>query len=766
MASASELPPPGTFGPFIPIARLGEGTFGVVYRVRDPRSGAEYAVKAMRDAIVAEDFVERFLREMRTLASLDHPGIVRIHGSGRTPRGTPYCVMDLLEGEPLSALLARRGRLPAREAALRLARIARAVGAAHARGIVHRDLKPENIIIGRDGAPRLVDFGLSFLEGTPAEERLTRSDDRAGTPSYMAPEQVDGKAPTTAVDVWALGVLLFQLVTGRLPFEAGNRVAVIQAIATREPPLPSSLLSVPAGIDEVFSRCTEKALERRYRTAVELAQDLEAVAKGEPATFHGRARARGRAAWRRVLLVLSVTVLGLAGVLASIRALRAREEAAAAAALAATHAAEQRKRATRALGSFDPIDRPLEALAAPAAEIAQLAAADLPAEIRSSVEAARPLAELVLVDPSAASAAWDRLERRDAPTLALGTRLAVAAGDGAAARQRLALLDHAQPGVSAPARARLEVLVLLLVARTSPSLEERVLAGLDALDRGAPTDQLPAYFRSDLSIQREALDLAALSLISRIAGRHEVAPTEARELSVRLDRMASALVRLGAAPESENERGRREALRGWADHPGSPSAFDAAEQAYDIGQMSFLEGEAASRRGDAAHAIEAMDLAIQYSGEFTDLRALALERAIVLRLEAGRADEALEQLRTVPPSLTNTAFLQLARAWCALLAQGDVAVAVRELDAVEGLARRNAAVGHQPLVGEAFLVRGMLRAFKLDDPARALQDLEKSITHEETEPRYRVLAAVVAIMIEGPGARTRWLQTLAGCRPR
>src|SRR5579883_3311960 len=218
MTSASELPPPGTFGPFVPIARLGEGTFGVVYRVRDPRSGAEYALKAMRDAIVAEDFVERFLREMQTLASLDHPGIVRIHGSGRTPRGTPYCVMDLLEGEPLSALLARRGALPAREAAARLARIARAVGAAHARGIVHRDLKPENIIIGRDGAPKLVDFGFSFLEGTPAEERLTRSGDRAGTPSYMAPEQIDGKAPTTAVDVWALGVLLFQLVTGRLPF--------------------------------------------------------------------------------------------------------------------------------------------------------------------------------------------------------------------------------------------------------------------------------------------------------------------------------------------------------------------------------------------------------------------------------------------------------------------------------------------------------------------------------------------------------------------
>ncbi|HSK02053.1 MAG TPA: serine/threonine-protein kinase, partial [Kofleriaceae bacterium] len=188
---------------------LGEGAMGEVYLAQDLTLGRRVALKLFKRSVVQDDVAERFLEEARATASFNHPHIVTLHAVGEH-LGRPYLALEYIDGESLRARLAA-GPLPVREALRHGRAVADAIAEAHRRGLVHADLKPENVVISRDGRVRVVDFGLARLAGGAATSG-------SGTPAYMAPERWRNAAPTGAIDVWALGMMLHELVTCRRPF--------------------------------------------------------------------------------------------------------------------------------------------------------------------------------------------------------------------------------------------------------------------------------------------------------------------------------------------------------------------------------------------------------------------------------------------------------------------------------------------------------------------------------------------------------------------
>jgi serine/threonine-protein kinase len=259
---------------------LGEGAMSVVHRARDRRLGRSVAVKVLRESLLSHPVVaERFTREAQALARLDHPGIVKVYDSGMDA-GRAYLVMELVDGESLSKKLAAT---PAdRAARVRLLeKVARAVHHAHEKGVIHRDLKPDNILVAGD-EPKVADFGLARLvESSPA---LTRSGAVMGTPMYMAPEQVGGGAEVTVrTDVHALGVLLYEMLTGRPP-HTGESIPEVYAKISREDPVPPRRLDagVPWELEAIALKALEKDPARRYPSAGEFAEDLRRYQSGEP----------------------------------------------------------------------------------------------------------------------------------------------------------------------------------------------------------------------------------------------------------------------------------------------------------------------------------------------------------------------------------------------------------------------------------------------------------------------------------------------------
>ena len=225
--------------------------------------------------------MERFLREAETVAGLRHANIVQVHEVGDVD-GRPYFTMEFVEGGSLAQKLAGTPQ-PARQAAALVAAVAEAVHAAHQRGIVHRDLKPGNILLTADGTPKLTDFGLARrLEGAAG---LTHSGAPLGTPSYMAPEQAEGRSREAgpAADTYALGAILYELLTGRPPFRAETAAETLRQVVSRDPVLPSRLnAAVPRDMETICLKCLEKSPERRYPSAVALADDLQRFLRHEP----------------------------------------------------------------------------------------------------------------------------------------------------------------------------------------------------------------------------------------------------------------------------------------------------------------------------------------------------------------------------------------------------------------------------------------------------------------------------------------------------
>ncbi|PWU24529.1 MAG: serine/threonine protein kinase [Candidatus Rokuibacteriota bacterium] len=290
--------------------QLGGGGMAIVYAARDERLGRPVAIKVLADNLAADSEIRRrFLLESRIAASLSHPNIVKIYDSGED--GRPYIVMERVDGCTLGQELRRRGAFPPGEAAAVAAQAAEGLAYAHAAGIVHRDIKPDNLLLDSRGTLKITDFGIAHaLEST----RLTATGTVLGTAAYLAPEQARGEAVTPATDVYALGAVLYELLTGEPPHGGATLGELLVRKLDQPPPLPGVLApGVPSGLDAATERCL--AAEPRDRpTAAELRRvltgDAEALTRILRAGDSPRGRRRPRTQ-RRVWIGVTAAAIGL-----------------------------------------------------------------------------------------------------------------------------------------------------------------------------------------------------------------------------------------------------------------------------------------------------------------------------------------------------------------------------------------------------------------------------------------------------------------------
>jgi WD40 repeat protein len=284
---------PGTkLGPYEILSPIGAGGMGEVYRARDPRLGREVAIKVLPSTFSQDaDRLHRFEQEARAAGILNHPNITAVHDIGAAG-GSPYIVTELLEGETLRARLLA-GSIPVRKAIDYAIQIAKGLSAAHEKGIVHRDLKPENLFITRDGRVKILDFGLAKLKAEKDGESQTDLRTISGTEpgvvlgtmGYMAPEQVRGKAADQRSDIFALGTILYEMLSGQRAFRGESAADTITAILTKEPPdLSQTNREIHGGIDRLVRHCLEKNPEERFQSARDIAFDLESLSGISAAT--------------------------------------------------------------------------------------------------------------------------------------------------------------------------------------------------------------------------------------------------------------------------------------------------------------------------------------------------------------------------------------------------------------------------------------------------------------------------------------------------
>ncbi len=275
---------------------LGVGGMGIVYRARDEQLGIEVAVKVLRPELAgATNLLERFRQELILARQVSHRNVVRIHDIGQDG-DLWFLTMDLVAGRSLRELLDERGRLAPEEATAIARQLAQALAEAHRQGVVHRDLKPSNVLIGPTGQAYVTDFGVARSVSAAG---LTRTGAVVGTPDYLSPEQAEGKAVDARSDLYALGVILFEMLSGRLPFAGGS---VAEAIAQRLAGTPRDLkdlgVEVPPALRAALRRCLERRPDRRFGSAEELAAALEV----EPPAGGRRLRSWGAAAGAVVVL--------------------------------------------------------------------------------------------------------------------------------------------------------------------------------------------------------------------------------------------------------------------------------------------------------------------------------------------------------------------------------------------------------------------------------------------------------------------------------
>ncbi|MBM4016301.1 MAG: serine/threonine protein kinase [Planctomycetes bacterium] len=286
-AALPPLAPGSVLGGCRLLSELGRGGMATVWRAEQPELKREVAVKVLRPGLALDPRqADRFRREALAIARIDHPGIVKVHAVG-AEHGRMWLVMEKIEGGTLAQALASSAAAPApltaeRDVARLFAAIARAVAAAHERGVVHRDLKPSNVLLRRDGTPVVVDFGLAKGDGDLAR---SLTGEPVGTPWYMSPEQVEqGSAKVDArTDVWSLGVMLFEALSGARPFHGATTIALFDRIRHELPPLLRARApACSTAAEAVVARALCRDRELRYPTAAALAEDLEALAEGLP----------------------------------------------------------------------------------------------------------------------------------------------------------------------------------------------------------------------------------------------------------------------------------------------------------------------------------------------------------------------------------------------------------------------------------------------------------------------------------------------------
>jgi eukaryotic-like serine/threonine-protein kinase len=310
-------------GPYQIAGMLGAGGMGEVYRARDPRLGRDVAIKILPAAWVSDAARrERFEREARATAALNHSNVVAIHDVG-TDDGIPFIVSELLEGSTLRDHLTPAAPWPVGKAVNVGGAIAHGLAAAHARGIVHRDLKPENVFITRDGVVKILDFGLARIAVTtaavPGDPAITETEVGTvlGTVGYMSPEQVRGLPADHRTDIFACGAILFEMLSGRRAFAGGSAADTMTAILTKNPPpITDAEHAIPPALERIVSRCLEKPPEARFQSASDLAFALDALSGMASRSAPDRGDAGGRR-WRlavgtlAALIALGATYLAL-----------------------------------------------------------------------------------------------------------------------------------------------------------------------------------------------------------------------------------------------------------------------------------------------------------------------------------------------------------------------------------------------------------------------------------------------------------------------
>lgn len=271
-------PPPATIGRFAVAGEIGRGANGVVYAAHDPVLGRDLAIKAIPLALndaVREKAEADFIKEARAVAGLNHPHIVTVFDAGRTDT-LAYIAMERLHGRDLHEYLYGGSRLGVRQAAALMARIADAVHYAHKRGLIHRDIKPSNIFLSREMKPKVLDFGVALprSELDPSQHTLL-----VGTPNYMSPEQARGLAIDARSDVFSLGAILYEMVTGKRAFDAPNVDDLLARLVGEEPvPVNELRPEAPPELVRIIARALAKDIEARYQTAGDLRNDLAAFA--------------------------------------------------------------------------------------------------------------------------------------------------------------------------------------------------------------------------------------------------------------------------------------------------------------------------------------------------------------------------------------------------------------------------------------------------------------------------------------------------------
>jgi serine/threonine-protein kinase len=274
-----------SIGPYRVVRKIGEGGMGTVFLGEHTLLGRHAAIKVLLPELSSKrESVDRFFNEARATTVISDPGIVQVFDFGFTADKTAYIVMELLEGEQLNLRLQRLGALAPSDA-LRITRqVAGSLGAAHAAGIVHRDLKPDNLFMIRDPEapggerPKILDFGIAKLGDSVPDRLKTRTGAVLGTPVYMSPEQCNGAASVDhRADVYSLGCVLFHLLTGRPPFDLPGIGAIISAHLREPAPAPSTVMPLPAEIDDLVLRCLAKRPDDRFQTMLEVQHACDAV---------------------------------------------------------------------------------------------------------------------------------------------------------------------------------------------------------------------------------------------------------------------------------------------------------------------------------------------------------------------------------------------------------------------------------------------------------------------------------------------------------
>ena len=262
------------------IELLGQGGMATIYRARDSQLERDVAVKVLRTEYGRDpDFSSRFRQEAQAAAALNHPNVVAVYDYGQDEAG-PYIVMELVDGEDLASVIRRTGALPPRQAARISAEIARALAAAHARGFVHRDVKPGNVLVARDGRVKVADFGIARAV---AEAQMTLPGTTLGSVHYFSPEQARGEQATTSSDIYALGIVLFELLTGRRPWEGDSAASIAMARLSGPVPSPAGVRSgVPPALDAIVQRALARDPSGRFPTAAAMADALDAFLADRP----------------------------------------------------------------------------------------------------------------------------------------------------------------------------------------------------------------------------------------------------------------------------------------------------------------------------------------------------------------------------------------------------------------------------------------------------------------------------------------------------